>query len=302
MRQNRRIAKVCGVLSYIASGYAQPVGKDLVSGRSRVLAEATSLESDAVPTSPSIPVDSKTPVDSAIPTTHISSSKASSSPSAALHTTISPTPVVNHSTRSSSHTSSLSSTASIFNSTTATTGVVSLPTRTSKVAYLSIGVAMAGFFVILIVALIVSMSRRRKRRHSFLIPGIRHPFRPANIARVDEDPFSGLGYSDWPYSRLPPTTSSRYTSSTIPASSTSVSSPNLSATDHKKTFSQCSPPLLEDEEELTTHVLPPIIQITFDWERSQPRHSHRPHNRTTWRWSRASQTFTSILPMAMLRP
>ena len=225
-----------------------------------------------------------------------------------------------HSTRTPTHV--LSSPASTFNSVAAATGSVSLSSRTSKVAYLSIGGAIAGFFLILIVAFIVSLSRRRKRRHSFVIPGIRHPFRPTNTARLDEDPFSGalklhshssrvhlpiqnsgLGYSDWPYSRAPPT-NSRYSISTIPLSATSMSSPNSSTADNKKSFSQCSPPPLEDEESNTPES-PPMIQITFDWERSQwPGYlnNRRPHDRTTWRWSTASQTFSSIFPMAILRP
>ena len=179
---------------------------------------------------------------------------------------------------------------------------------------------MAGFLLILVIAFIVSLSRRRKRRHNIVIPGIRHPFRPTNTARLDEEPFSGalelhshssrsllpiqnlgLGYSDWPHLRSPPTIS-RYSNSTVPPSATSMSSPDLSAMEKKKSFSQCSP---LEEEESNIPETPPMIQITFDWERSQwPRHSnnHRPHNRTTWRWSRASQNFSSIFPMAILRP
>lgn len=159
------------------------------------------------------PVETKTSVDS----TFVSSSKASSFHSDVMPTTMcvdsklsttyrrihitfssficSSSPLVVetesslHSTRTSTH--ALLSTASTFNSAAAATGAVSLTSLTSKVAYLSIGGALAGFLVILIVAFIVSLSRRRKRRHSFVIPGIRHPFRPTNIARVDEEPFSG---------------------------------------------------------------------------------------------------------------
>jgi len=89
------------------------------------------------------------------------------------------------STSTSPH--ALSSAASTFNAAAATTGQVSQASNTSKIAYLSIGGAMGGFALILIIAFIVSLSRRRKRRHSVMIPGIRHPFRPTNIA----EPFSG---------------------------------------------------------------------------------------------------------------
>jgi hypothetical protein len=178
--------------------------------------------------SSSFPVETKSSVLSAKSTTHVSSSKASGSHSDAVPTTMcvdsefpttyrrthitlssftcSSSPLVVktessvHSTRTSIH--PLSSTASTFNLATPATGPVSLTSRTSTVAYLSIGGAMAGFLVILIVAVVVSLSRRRKRRHSFVIPGIRHPFRPTNFARVDEEPFSGAQKSHSHLSRV----------------------------------------------------------------------------------------------------
>ena len=170
--------------------------------------------------SSSIPVDTKKSTHlTKTTTTHILSSKASSSHSHAfpittcvdsefpihfgnvapqIHVIFSsftlsspPVGIVSSLHLSGSSNYALSSASSTFNATAAATGQVSLPSNTSKIAYLSIGGALGGFALILIVAFIVSLLRRRKRRHSVMIPGIRHPFRPTNITRIDAEPFSG---------------------------------------------------------------------------------------------------------------